>query len=76
MKILKIEKEISYIMIKLTKSANWQIEKKKLVNIPMTKMTKIQKRIKFHMTHITKLSEILKIQRAYNKTYQSWQIQE
>jgi len=39
-------------------------------------MTKIQKRIKFHMTHITKLSEILKIQRAYNKTYQNWQIQE
>ena len=71
MKILKIEKEISYIMTKLTKSANRQIEKKKLVNIPMTKMTKIQKRIKFHMMHITKLSEILKIQRVYNKTYQN-----
>ena len=76
MKILKIEKEISYIMTKLTKLANRQIEKKKLVNIPMTRMMKIQKRIKFHMTHITKLSEILKIQRAYNKTYQNWQIQE
>ena len=76
MKILKIEKEISYIMTKLTKSANRQIEKKKLVNIPMTKMTKIQKRIKFHIMYITKLFEILKIQRAYNKTYQNWQIQE
>ena len=63
-------------MTKLTKSANRQTEKRKLVNISITYMTKIQKRIKFHMTHITKLSEILKIQRAYNKTYQSWQIQE
>ena len=71
MKILKIEKEILYIITKLTKSANRQIEKRKLVNIPMTRMTKIQKRIKFHMTHITKLFEILKIQRVYNKTYQN-----
>ena len=66
-------------MMNLTKSANRQIEKGKLVNILMTimtYMTKIQKRLRFHMTRIIELSEILKIQKAYNKTYQNWQIQE